>query len=310
MGAGCEGTAPSVCEACTGGACTIREVASAQGEACATVNSTSALSGQPCSQSDRRRRSFRFVEIGECDLGVGRDEPTCTVFGRGIEGGPCKDDSASSPGEDQGRPRFTELDRFRPIRLRPISSSANSTSTFSTFSTSANFWMLNFWTTKGGPWGPKGGGPKGGPKFRAVFPLSRHSFHSSFFLGYVEFWWCLKRRGPEKCSFGVLGLSCASPGGLVSGVSHDTGSLQGRGVQQRSHPPTDHQDMQWWVSDRNCDLRNALESMPLSPRWGLFFPMAQHSSLQGLGTFQWMGHQIALMASLIEESDAKRGGAS
>ena len=31
----------------------------------------------------------------------------------------------------------------------------------------------------------------------------------------VEFWWCLKRRGPEKCTFGVLGLSCASLGGPV-----------------------------------------------------------------------------------------------
>ena len=31
----------------------------------------------------------------------------------------------------------------------------------------------------------------------------------------LEFWWCLKRRGPEMCTFGVLGLSCASPGGPV-----------------------------------------------------------------------------------------------
>ena len=31
----------------------------------------------------------------------------------------------------------------------------------------------------------------------------------------MEFWWCLKRRGPEMCTFGVLGLSCASPGGQV-----------------------------------------------------------------------------------------------
>ena len=55
--------------------------------------------------------------------------------------------------------------------------------------------------------------------------------------------------------------------------------------------PTDHQDLQGWVSDRNCDLRNALEfsDMPLSRRWGLSFRRAQHSSLQGLGTFQWMG---------------------
>ena len=28
---------------------------------------------------------------------------------------------------------------------------------------------------------------------------------------FVEFWWCLKRRGPEMCAFGVLGLSCEAP---------------------------------------------------------------------------------------------------
>ena len=122
--------------------------------------------------------------------------------------------------------------------------------------------MLNFWTTKGGgPEGwrpkprksgaPKGGGPdrwrprrveaqtskkcgpegRGprtvGPKFRAFFPLLPPQF--SFFLlslgGLpVEFWWCLKRRGPQMCTFGVLGLSSASPGGPI---------VRRRGVQRR-----------------------------------------------------------------------------
>ena len=66
---------------------------------------------------------------------------------------------------------------------------------------------------------PKGGAPNvGGPKFRVFFSLSRHSFLFFFhsLLGFlVEFWWCLKRRDPQMCTFGVLGLSCASPGGPV-----------------------------------------------------------------------------------------------
>ena len=55
---------------------------------------------------------------------------------------------------------------------------------------------------------PKGGGPKGGgPKFRAFFfPVPpQNSFFSSLSGGLlVEFWWCLKRRGPV-CTFGLSG---------------------------------------------------------------------------------------------------------
>ena len=65
-------------------------------------------------------------------------------------------------------------------------------------------------------WGPSGGasrvgslrlGPEGweGQNF-AFFSLSRHNF-LSFFL-FLGSFWCLKRRGPEMCTFGVLGLSC------------------------------------------------------------------------------------------------------
>ena len=65
----------------------------------------------------------------------------------------------------------------------------------------------------------KGGGPKGGgPKIsRFFFPVPpQNSFFFSLSGGLlVAFWWCLKRRGPEMCTFGVLGLSCASPGGPV-----------------------------------------------------------------------------------------------
>ena len=76
---------------------------------------------------------------------------------------------------------------------------------------------------------PKGGAQKGGAQRvgpRRVGPRNFALFFSlppeiSFFLlsgGFlVELWWCLKRRGPEMCTFGVLGLSCASPGGPVWG---------------------------------------------------------------------------------------------
>ena len=29
----------------------------------------------------------------------------------------------------------------------------------------------------------------------------------------MEFWWCLKRWGPEMSTFGVLGLTCETPAG-------------------------------------------------------------------------------------------------
>ena len=63
---------------------------------------------------------------------------------------------------------------------------------------------------------PKGGALKGvGPKISRFFfppPATVSLFLCLFGCLLVEFWWCLKRRGPEMCTFGVLGLSCASPG--------------------------------------------------------------------------------------------------
>ena len=65
------------------------------------------------------------------------------------------------------------------------------------------------WAPKGGA--PKGGAPQGGrPKISRFFSLSRHNFLSFFSLSgglLVEFWWCLKRWGPEMFTFGLLGLS-------------------------------------------------------------------------------------------------------
>ena len=63
-------------------------------------------------------------------------------------------------------------------------------------------------------WRLEGRGPEGGePTISRFFSLSRSHFRSFSFSGglLVEFWWCLKRRDPQVCTFGVLGLSCEAP---------------------------------------------------------------------------------------------------
>ena len=87
------------------------------------------------------------------------------------------------------------------------------------------------WCAKG--WGPggvgsqRGGGPKsGGPKISRFFPFPpQFSFVPPSLVGpFVEFWWCLKRGGPEMCTFGVLGLSREAPAApKAAGVSHNEG---------------------------------------------------------------------------------------
>ena len=87
---------------------------------------------------------------------------------------------------------------FGQFRIQPISSSANSIS--------AN-------TTKCGAfegWSPEG---LGAQNFALFFSFLRHN--SLSWGPCVELWWCLKRRAREKCTFGVLGLSCASLSGPV-----------------------------------------------------------------------------------------------
>ena len=59
-------------------------------------------------------------------------------------------------------------------------------------------------------WALKGGGPKNSLFFFPLPPQFSLFFHS---LGgvLVKPWWCLKRRDPQMCTFGVLGLSCEAP---------------------------------------------------------------------------------------------------
>ena len=57
-------------------------------------------------------------------------------------------------------------------------------------------------------------GPEGWAQNFALFRPSPAPF--SLFLSFsggllVEFWWCLKRRGSQMSTFGVLGLSCEAP---------------------------------------------------------------------------------------------------
>ena len=87
------------------------------------------------------------------------------------------------------------------------------------------------WSPKPEGWGPRGGArgvesPKvgggargaGARTFRAFFPSSAPMFALFSLSGglLVEFWWCLKRRDPQMCTFGVLGLSCETLAALVT----------------------------------------------------------------------------------------------
>ena len=164
----------------------------------------------------------------------------------------CHGASAIDFGQFRLRPAF--FFEFGQFRLRPISTSASSTSAsfrmlnFGTTKCGAFEW---WGPTGGGPnlekvgprrvgspegWGaPKGGEPRrvgspegwspegwspegwGAQNFTLFFPPPATIFFllSISWGPFVEFWWCWKRRGPEMCTFGVLGLSCASPGGPV-----------------------------------------------------------------------------------------------
>ena len=69
-------------------------------------------------------------------------------------------------------------------------------------------------------WGPERVGPEGwGPKisrFFFPFPPPFRCFCVSLGVFSWNFGGVLKRRCPEMCTFGVLKLSCAIPGGPVN----------------------------------------------------------------------------------------------
>ena len=65
--------------------------------------------------------------------------------------------------------------------------------------------------------------PDNPPKISLFFPSSRHKFSFSLSWGpLVEFCWCLKRRGPEMCTFGLSGCRVKSAPPDRAGVSHDS----------------------------------------------------------------------------------------
>ena len=58
-------------------------------------------------------------------------------------------------------------------------------------------------------WGPEGWGAQNVVFF---FPSPAAKFILFFSGGLlVELWWCLKRRGAQMCTFGILGLLCEAP---------------------------------------------------------------------------------------------------
>ena len=63
-------------------------------------------------------------------------------------------------------------------------------------------WPKSATTPEGGPEGC------GGPK---ISRRKSRSFLPSLGVFSVEFWWRLKRRGPQMCTFGVLWLFCEAP---------------------------------------------------------------------------------------------------
>ena len=80
------------------------------------------------------------------------------------------------------------------------------------------------------------------------------------------------------------------------------GSLKGCGVREIPPMPTDHQELQGWISERNCDLRNAV---PQLRRWGLISEGTAQLAVGSRDVVMDGSTRSALMA--IEELDAKGG---
>ena len=132
----------------------------------------------------------------------------------------------AAPGEYALNPILLGRDRLWPIQFWPISFWPSWFEPGQLWLKPIQFCQSNFGSGVcygGAPKGrraqtlvrPRRLGPRmvGGPKFRALFSLSRPPFSlfslSKCFL--VEFWWCFERRDPQMCTCGVLGLSCEPP---------------------------------------------------------------------------------------------------
>ena len=82
----------------------------------------------------------------------------------------------------------------------------------SNFGQSFGIWCVSWWVPEG--WVPEGWGPQGwGAQNFALFFPSPATVFILFSLSFGLFRGILVVRDPQMCAFGVLGLSCASPGG-------------------------------------------------------------------------------------------------
>ena len=224
-----EETTPSIgaVAASTGGVSrTFREVAPTQREVVSTVvQSTTASSAQPCSGCGRRRRSCRGQEVVEGDPGFGRDEPARTAFGRSIKGGPVRTTVPSSPGEDPV---------LQPSSNVPGSGWARAEAVI------ARAIDLR-------PGGARRREPSADLDVRRGFSpcacLCSPDVKVAEADRRVEEGKRLLESGTDTDSQGDSGVWCAD--GPPS-------------VQEIPPMPTDHKSGKW-ISERNCDLRNALE---------------------------------------------------
>ena len=122
--------------------------------------------------------------------------------------------------------------------------------------------------------GPPSAGP---PKISLFFsPLPpQFSFFSHSFVGpFVEFWWCLQRRGAQMCT--ALGLLCETPAASgPSGLHTTTRELQtctfdGPGASKHHHKTTRRthnereKERNWWdTGRRGPTLRSPHPSGPI-----------------------------------------------
>ena len=161
----------------------------------------------------------------------------------------------------------------------------------------------------------KGGAPKGGgQKFRAFFSLLLPEF-SVFFLSLgvrpVEFfWWCLKRWVPEMCTFGVLGLSCASPPGLQKHHQNSTKEAPREGEKNENCGGKREKKAKFWaVREEGCPAEGCpVEGCPAEgcPAEGCPAEGYIGNGVQGSGfrvQFRFLGTKTEIEQKQNEERD-------